>query len=270
MKYRYISDSHTHSENSFDANDRVLMMCENASNKGLYSLTITDHCECQEYFEKDYRESISKSVLDISKARAVYHDRLHIFTGIELGQPTQDIKAAEDALSLAEYDFVLGSLHNLRGEEDFYFLTYTEENAPVLLERYFNELFELAQQNLFDSLAHITYPLRYIIGNAGLKINLDAFSEIIDEILITIIHNHKALEVNTSGLRQVIGKTLPDEDIINRYRELGGKYITLGSDAHRWGDIGSGIEEGLNLLLQCGFTHFTVFEKHEPKMLPIQ
>lgn len=270
MKYRYISDSHTHSENSFDGNDSIIMMCENAYNLGLYSLTVTDHCECQDYFSENYKDSISKSIIDISKARALYHNKLIVLTGIELGQPTQYISAAKDALSLTDYDFVLGSLHNLKGEKDFYFLKYNEENVSKLLERYFNEVLELVQQNWFDSLAHLTYPMRYIEGNTKININLNAYKEIIDEILITLIKNDKALEVNTSGLRQKIGKTLPDGQIIKRYRELGGKYITLGSDAHRWGDIASGIEEGLYEILQCGFKHFTVFEKRQPHMLPIE
>lgn len=269
MKYRFISDSHTHSECSFDGNDSVIMMCEQATTIGLYSLTITDHCECNEYFRKNVREYISRSVLQTSKARAMYHDRIRVYTGIELGQPTQDVKAADDALSLWDYDFVLGSLHNLRNEQDFYFLEYTEENACFLLDRYCDELLEVARQNLFDSLAHLDYPLRYIIGNAGLKLDLRHFYEKTDEILKTLVKNDKALEINTSGLRQIIGRTLPEMSVIKRFRELGGKYITLGSDAHRWGDICSGIENGLDMLHECGYTHFTVYEKHNPKLLPI-
>lgn len=270
MKYRYISDSHTHSENSFDGNDNIIMMCESASNLGLYSLTVTDHCECQEYLQGNYQKSLSKSILDISKARALYHDRLLVLTGIELGQPTQNITAARDALSLTDYDFVLGSLHNLDKQQDFYYLNYNTENVPHILEKYFIEIFELVQQDCFDSLAHLTYPLRYIVGNAKINIKLEDYMDIINEILATLVKNHKALEVNTSGLRQVIGKTLPDEQIIRRYRELGGKYITIGSDAHRWGDIASGTEEGLHEILQCGFTHFTVYQKREPHLLPIE
>ncbi len=269
MRYRFISDSHTHSECSFDGNDSVIMMCEQASGIGLYSLTITDHCECNEYFEKNVREDISRSIFQISKSRAMYHDKLHVYAGIELGQPTQNPAAAEDALTLCDYDFVLGSLHNLKNEQDFYFLEYTEENLYSLLDRYCDELLELAQQNLFDSLAHIDYPLRYIIGNAKLKPDLWHFYERIDEVLKTLIKNDKALEVNTSGLRQIIGRTLPETDVIKRFRELGGKYITLGSDAHRWGDISSGIEDGLDMLNECGYTHFTVYEKRKPKLLPI-
>ncbi len=269
MRYRFISDSHTHSECSFDGNDNVIMMCEQATAIGLYALTVTDHCECNEYFEKNVRDDITRSIFQTSKARAMYHDRLHVYTGIELGQPTQDIEAANDALSLWEYDFVLGSLHNLKNEQDFYFLEYSAENAYSLLDRYCDELLELARQNLFDSLAHLDYPLRYITANTGLNIDLRHFYEKTDEILKTLAKNDKALEINTSGLRQVIGRTLPDMNIIKRFRELGGKYITLGSDAHRWGDISSGIEEGLDMLHECGYTHFTVFEKREPKLLPI-
>ena len=45
MKYRYISDSHVHSDCSRDASDPTMMMCESAARLGLYALTMTDHCE---------------------------------------------------------------------------------------------------------------------------------------------------------------------------------------------------------------------------------
>ena len=239
MKYKFISDSHTHSENSFDGNDSVIMMCERAANLGLYSVTVTDHCECNEYYENEenvnYRKCIEDSIRDTAKARAMYISKVNIYTGIELGQPCQDRKAAEEVLSLAEYDFVLGSLHNLRGEKDFYFLEYTKENVPELLERYFRELLELVEENNFDSLAHLTYPMRYIAANPEITTDMSCFKDELDEIL----------------------------------KKLGGKYVTVGSDAHRWGDVGSGIEDGLQLLLKCGYTHFTVYEKRKPKLLPI-
>ena len=269
MRYRFISDSHTHSECSFDGTDSVIMMCEQASGIGLYSMAVTDHCECNEFYEKNVREDISRSIFQISKARAMYHDRLKVFCGIELGQPTQDVEAAREALSMAGYDFVLGSLHNLRGEQDFYFLDYSEETAREYLDRYLDELLELVSQNLFDCLAHIDYPLRYMTGNAGIMPDKKLYAEKLDAVLEMLVKNDRAIEINTSGLRQVIGRTLPGAEIIKRFRELGGKYVTLGSDAHRWGDIGSGIETGLDMLSSCGFTHFTIYEKREPRLLPI-
>ena len=269
MKYKFISDSHTHSERSFDGKDSVVMLSERALGLGLYSLTVTDHCECNEFYEKNVRTDMEHSIRDIMKARGLYADRLTIYRGIELGQPLQDRKAADEALSLAEYDFVLGSLHNLEGVQDFYFLEYTQENVRPLLDRYFTELLELAQCGLFDSLAHITYPFRYMSVAKGLDVDENQYMEQFDAVLEALVRNDKALEVNTSGLRQLIGSTLPGEGIVRRFRELGGKYVTIGSDAHRWGDVGAGIEDGLNMLLHCGFTHFTVYSKREPVMLPI-
>ncbi len=269
MKYKFISDSHTHSENSFDGNDSVAMLSERALNLGLYSLTVTDHCECNEYYANNVRSDIETSVHDIMKAKAMYADKLKIYTGIELGQPTQDMKAAQEALSLGDFDFVVGSLHNLKGEKDFYFLNYTKDNYDNLLNRYFKELLELAQSDCFDSLAHLTYPFRYICANPEIKTSVMDYAPQVDAVLRTLIKNGKALEVNTSGLRQLIGTTLPDESVVKRFRKLGGKYVTLGSDAHRWGDVGAGIEDGLNMLMKCGFTHFTIYSKREPVMLPV-
>lgn len=270
MKYRFISDSHIHSLHSFDGNDSVMMMCERAAALGLYSVTVSDHCECNEYFRDNTRENIQNSILNISKARAYYSGKLNIYCGIELGQPTQDIKAAQDVLSLCDYDFVLGSLHNLKDMQDFYFLEYTDKNTEELVDRYFDELYDLASSDMFDSLSHMTYPLRYIAESKVKNFNLKKWNDKIDKILSVLVKNGKALEINTSGLRQKIGTMLPDFDIISRFHELGGRYVTVGSDAHRWGDIASGIEDGLKLALECGFTHFTVFEQRQPHLLPIE
>lgn len=43
-----ICDIHTHSSNSFDAENTVEEMCNSACNKGLFALAITDHCEAPE------------------------------------------------------------------------------------------------------------------------------------------------------------------------------------------------------------------------------
>ena len=65
MKKSFLSDSHTHSECSFDGNDSVIMLCEQASAREMYSITITDHCECNEYFEKNVRDDIIRSISDL-------------------------------------------------------------------------------------------------------------------------------------------------------------------------------------------------------------
>ena len=89
-------------------------------------------------------------------------------------------------------------------------------------------------------------------------------------MLSALIQAGKALEVNTSDLQQKIGRTLPDLPLLKRYRVLGWRLVTLGSDAHSTADLGKGIEEGMDVLREAGFTEFAVYEKRQPRMLPLE
>ncbi len=270
MKYRYISDSHCHSQFSFDGNDSIHMLCDSAVHMGLYALTITDHCECSLYEQTNARETICRSVMETRKAAVQFEDRLHVLKGIELGQATQNPSAAQEILELCDFDFVLGSLHNVRGQPDFYFIDYSQTDVHALLNAYFDELCELIEQGLFDSLAHLTYPLRYIVGDHNIEISYEVYQERIDSILHALIQKDKALEVNTSGLRQKIGEPLPCGMVVKRFHELGGKYVTVGSDAHRWADVGSGVEAGLETIRRAGFDSFAIYVDHKPKLFPLE
>jgi len=147
-------------------------------------------------------------------------------------------------------------------------LLSTAENIYQLLT--FDQVLQVARGGQFDSLAHLTYPLRYILAQPGLRVELSKYREKIDAVLLELIQQKKALEVNTSGLRQQIGDTLPDAGIVRRFYELGGTYVTLGSDAHRWADVSAGIEEAMSMIYKTGFRHYTIYSKREPRLVPIE
>jgi histidinol-phosphatase (PHP family) len=62
---------------------------------------------------------------------------------------------------------------------------------------------------------------------------LAAAPELYEPALAAMIESGTALEVNASGLRQLPRETYPSAAIVARYRELGGRHVTIGSDAHR-------------------------------------
>ncbi|XOQ44192.1 MAG: Histidinol-phosphatase [Clostridium sp.] len=270
MSIQYISDFHMHTDCSPDGTDSAMMMCESAARLGFYAVAITDHCECNRYHADGYDKSIRQACYESKKAAAAFHGRLHVYSGIELGQPTQDTQAAEDALGWFQYDFVLASLHNIKNYQDFYELDYSSQNIDRILNKYFDEILEMIEWGNFDSLAHLTYPWRYIAGKGGIPIRNFWFANRIDEVLKLLIKKKIALEVNTSGFRQKLGVSMPDFSVIKRYRDLGGTLITLGSDAHRWADVGAGIEKGLELLRQAGFHHYTIYRGRKPHFLPVE
>lgn len=253
-------------------------MCARALELGLAHYTITDHCECDQYDgapefgNQKYRESVPRSYAQQLENQARFPN-LCFLRGIELGQPVQDLTAAEDALSGRSYDVVIGSLHSLTGMNDFYFLgqqsSFSENDLDWIYHKYFQETYATLEWGKFDTLAHITYPLRYLC-KPGEKTSFAKYQDEVDAILKKIIADGKALEFNSSRLLRPNAPVLPDREIFTRYKELGGKRITLGADAHCPENIAKGIPEALDLLREIGFTEYTVFIGRKPHQIPIE
>ena len=170
--YVNLFDSHVHSDCSFDGTDPVMMICERAAALGLYSIAVTDHCECDIYYKEGFDRSVVQSFFETRKARAVFYGRLQVYAGIELGQPITDPKATREALSAGAFDFVLASVHNLPGQKDFYYLNYTDENVDPLLSDYFDHVLQVAKWGQFDSLRltekiHLADPGRLVDHASG-------------------------------------------------------------------------------------------------------
>ena len=273
MRYHFACDCHNHSNCSPDGDNSVLEMRLRAGELGLWAHTLTDHCECQK-FPTRYRPRVQRAWEEMAAQLPREGENLpRFYWGIELGQPNQDEAAAREALAGRDYDFIIGSIHNIRGFEDFFYLDYSQLEPGYidqLLATYWEEELEVIRWGEFDSLGHLTYPLRYIEGDHGIPVDLKRHQEAIDQVFRALIQNGKALEVNTSGLRQKIGRTLPDLPLLRRYRELGGELVTLGSDAHSTKDLGRGIDEGMDLLKEAGFRYFALYEQRRPLLLPLE
>ncbi len=256
-------DCHLHTDNSFDSETPAESQVDRAHELGIEYIAITDHCDILEWCDANMARSNAQAAELNNK-----YDDLTVLRGIELGEPLQSPEQTAIALGLCEYDFVLCSLHNIRGEEDFYFLHPKEEQAYDLIARYFDELLQMVRWNEFDSLAHFTYPLRYITDRDGVQVDMSRFQPIVKEILATLAANGKALEINTSGLRSPGGFLLPTVEYIRLFRELGGKYITLGSDAHVPEHMAVGMREGIEAAKQAGFDCATIFVNRQPIEIP--
>ena len=264
MNNARLIDMHSHSDNSPDGVHSPMYMCEQAVANGLRALAITDHCEIDKFIEQRYSSTLFHSYFECSKARNAFEGQLLVLLGVEIGQPLVNLPLCENILAKYPYDFVLGSVHTPRGmTQDIKEIDYTKIDVYEFMNNYFDELTEIAEWDGCDCLAHITCPLRHIKGRYKIDFDFNKVSDSLDRLLKAIIDNGKSLEVNTSGLRQPLGLTMPDEPIIRRYRELGGKYITIGSDSHTANEVGAGIEEAMKLIKNCGFDKLTFFVSRE-------
>lgn len=262
-------DLHTHSNNSPDGTDSVIFMCEKAIEKHLSYITITDHCEINAFYKDNYNFSVKHSFFDTQKAKDIFRGQLEVLSGIELGQATQDFEIAEKVVNALPYDFVLASIHNIKDQVDFAFMDYNVSDPELCFDIYLDELMVLINWGNFDVLAHITYPLRYIVGEHGLKFDLQKFDEKILKLYKALIEKGKGLEINTSGLRQPYKELMPNLWCLKLYKKAGGKIITIGSDAHKADDIGANIDDGIKAAKSAGFNEVAVYENRKPFFISI-
>ena len=250
-------DYHTHSLYSFDVDKEtgatIEEICEQAVKIGLTGIAITDHYEiASEHDKKLLRDEMTFDVKrhreDVMLAKEKYMGKLDVLYGVELGSPSHDPEFAKCFKKENGFEFVIVSSHRIKGMEDFFFIDYGKETSDNLFnywKRYLQELKDEISLGIGDTLAHITYPYRYFkrFGREDVLDMEHRYKEYFEDVLKLLIEKDMALEVNTSGLRQNMGDTLPNGYIVDFYRELGGKKITMGSDAHRKEDIGAGFCE---------------------------
>ena len=107
----------------------------------------------------------------------------------------------------------------------------------------------IRQYDFIDSLGHIDYISRYANYDDN-EIHYHEFNEYINEVLKTIIQNEKVMEINT---RRLGSKKAYDNltEIYKAYSQMGGKYVTIGSDAHRAEDIAKNYMEAIKICEIC-------------------
>ncbi len=275
-------DCHTHSTNSPDGNSSAEDMLKTAIKHKLSAYALTDHCEVNRWFSiehygaepneydtYDFGADFEKSMKENTVLKEKYKDKINFLCGIELGQAPLDLGLADSIAADKRLDFVIGSIHQVVSYDDFAFIDYSKNDVDTLLKMYYDNMYSLCKWNKFDILGHITYPLRYIEGDKGIKVDMSKYEEIIRCCFRTLIGNGKGIEINTSGLRQAYGKAFPDLYWVKMFKEMGGEVLSLGSDAHCSEDLGKGISDGAEIALAAGFKYLCFFKERKPNFIKI-
>lgn len=265
----YLCDIHTHSLISPDSEAPLADMVRAAIDAGLDELCVTDHYDLLDWdgtFIEHFNWKDAKAQYET--VREQIGDRLTLRFGVELGSTPYDPETARRGLAMggSDVDFVLGSLHNwigLRNNRDLYFINYTDmDMCRQAMDNYLKHSWALVSQypDCYDSLAHISYPLRYMRRD-GHNLSILEYEEEVRTILTRVASTDHAMEVNTWK-----GASLEDEwaPLLSWFKECGGQYVTLGSDAHAPADVARGIREMTALLKASGFDHVTTYRRREP------
>jgi histidinol-phosphatase (PHP family) len=237
---RTIADMHCHSRFSADGHDDIDRMCESARAKNLTYIAFTEHLD---YHPRDMGYGFFKEtqyLAAIAEASARLDGRLGVLSGVEFGEPHLYPREFCRVNSLP-LDAIAAGVHmlgdNFLGDADL----LERHSISEIYEIYYQTVLETVRFGGFDVLVHLGLPKR----NYGVSLES---SPVVDEILREMISKDIALEVNTSPLRKGCRESVPDAVIASKFASLGGRKITIGSDAHSAEEIAADFPYALGLI----------------------
>lgn len=259
------SDYHMHTAFSADADREPKRMIHAAINKGLKRICITDHMD-KDYFAegKEFIFDVDKYYETLLRLKGKYAEKIDVCIGIELGLQPHLKEFSEELVSRYAFDFVIGSVHTVNGKDPYYPEFYKNRSDEDAYREAFRATIDaIKSTDAFDVLGHMDYVIRYG-KNREDEYRYNLFADEIDEILKSLIQNGKGLEVNTGGWKYGLSFAHPHEEVLKRYKELGGEIITVGSDAHKEEHVAYDFERVSELLSRCGFRYVAEFVGRKP------
>ncbi|OGO08616.1 MAG: hypothetical protein A3K46_06885 [Chloroflexi bacterium RBG_13_60_9] len=252
-------DCHLHSTISPDGQSPILDVCRSAVRKGASVICFTEHFDLNPADSGNRYYNHEKFISEINQAKSLFSGKIEILFGIEFSEPHQyPIEFGE--MRNKGFDFILGSVHAIAdtwaGAEDL-LLKYSPEEVFNL---HYEETLRMVEFGGFDALAHMDFPRRFLEAQ-------QEPDDLIRGILSTIIRSNIALELNSSPLRKGKEFSLPSPAILQKYEDLGGKHVTMGSDAHHADEICSGFE---HLAAQAAAHHLVPVIYRGRKPYPIK
>lgn len=246
-------DSHMHTVFSADSEMKAEDALNHAETLGL-GLVFTEHYD-DGFFSGGLEFSFSPE--DYWTAyEPLRGDRLRL--GVELGLTSENREANRAFLARAPFDLVIGSIHLVGGKDLYEQETFAGREKGEFYREYYRTMAEEAAAQEMDVLGHIDYICRKA-PFANPEVDYGSFREEIDAVLRILVERGIALELNTRrlGSRLALKELAP---VYRRYHELGGSYVTLGSDAHNAEAIGAQFERaadfaegmGLSIVTFCG------------------
>ncbi len=251
-----LADLHVHSEWSWDApRGAMVETCRRAVSMGLQVVAFTEHA--------DYSALAGSARLDVGgylEAVATCRrrfPRLAIWTGVELGEPHRFVAQAQAVLDQGRFDLVLGSLHSVISGNSVLELSELGEEPEVnpneLMRSYFEDLLQLIEGPVqFEVLSHLEYGKRF--WRSGWEpYRSEDYQPQLRAVLEAAARRGVVLELNTTRGGDPQRALCPSPTVIKWWREVGGRRLSVGSDAHDPPNLAAGFRLAGEVASAAGF-----------------
>ena len=242
-----IFDCHTHTKFSADSE----MLAEDAINRAKnlnLGIIFTEHFDFD--VPGDFTFNPEKYFAEYKNLRG---EKIRL--GVEVGLRKSAREINKNFIDSADFDLVIGSIHLVDDFDIYYPEFFVGKDKNTAYKKYFATMIEETAVEDFDVLGHIDYICRSApYENPAL--DYENFKPEIDEVLKIIVEREKILELNTRRLdkKSVLEELLP---IYRQYKNFGGKFITIGSDAHKVENVGKNFQAALDFAEELNLTPVT-------------
>ena len=257
-------DYHIHESYSQDARASTIeRYIEAAEKKGIEEIAFTTH----QMISGTYvgfgvqRDEIPAYIDHIQRLNETTDVELKV--GLEVDYFQENEKELEALIDEYPFDFILGSVHFVRGydiggrlDAPGYFSGRSLFDAT---SEYFEVWRYAVESGLFDVLGHPDYWRRFL---NVVRPEPAVFSEYgrVYEAIDSLVSYDVGFEVNTSGRRHQHGLQYPIREFLEAAHSAGVKKVTIGSDSHLPEQLGFWLPEAVELLRDVGFKSISSFK----------
>lgn len=255
------ADYHIHTNFSEDSECPMEDMVKQAISQGLDEICFTEHvdyglprpeavCDSNKYYQK------------FLEMQQQYGQDITLKFGAEFGMQIETIPHYITEFAAHSFDFIILSCHQVDGKE-FWLQDFQRGKTQDEINRqYYEAIYNvMTHYHDYSVLGHLDVIKRY---DPYGYYDDDNVMDVIEKILKQAITDGKGIEINTSSFKYNLPDLTPSQKIIQKYYDLGGKLITIGSDAHETARLEDHFQEVTATLRKIGFGYFYTFDQMTP------
>lgn len=259
-------DYHVHTARCCHASGTMAEYLAEAEEKGLAEVGFADHFPLGLLGVSEEEPLTMQPAELVDYIRDVELLRKQATMPVRLGVEVEYLPGHErETAKLLEtygFDYTIGSVHFLDGWDFTHpsqVQRYNEKDIDALYERYFAMVQQMAGSGLFQIVGHLDVVKKYAFFPRR------NWEHLLEETCLAIKRADMCVEFNTAGWRAPIGEAYPGEVFLAKCCELNVP-VTMGSDAHRPRDVGSGLHRATLLLSKLGYSEIATFNAGQRKM----
>lgn len=238
-------DTHIHTHPfSPDSHQKIEEVFEKHA-KSPYGFVITEHMDYGyegpmsfEFDPKEYFATYEKYKSD------------KFLLGVEMGLTAQNLKQVKKTIQEYPFEMVIGSIHCVDGGVDLALPEFCKKyHKEEGYRRYLEVMYDCVKaMPEIDTLAHMDYVCRYV-NYEDPELHVSEHMDALTAIFNTIIDNDISLEINTRRLGDEQAYHTVSE-LLRLYASLDGRYVTVGSDAHKPENIAMNFDKAEKLIAE--------------------